>query len=100
MIDYIIFFAIVIVMLVAMLALGIAIGAHGAEKKESVNEYFLKRDAYRQREKALKQELKEAQESRDEWKKEALVLRDECRDLNLELGEVKYKLRAAKERKL
>ena len=101
MIDYIIGFAIIIVVCVACVAFGIAVGAHGAEKNEnSASEYFLKRDAYRQREKALKKELEETKTARDDWKKEALVLRDEVKDLNLELGDVKLKLRKEKEKRL
>ena len=81
-----------------MLILGIAIGSHNAEK-DSVEEHFLRRDAYRQREKALKKELEETKKVRDDYRKQMLVLRDEVQDLSLELGEVKCQLRAEKERK-
>lgn len=96
--DYILIFALTIVMAFSILVLGIAIASHNAEK-DSVEEYFLRRDAYRQKEKALKKELEETKRARDDYRKQMIIFRDEVQDLSLELGEVKCQLRAEKERK-
>ncbi len=73
--------------------LGAIVGAH--TQRDTVEDHFKRRDAYRQKEKALRKELLASNKHRDELRREVLLLRDERDELNEEIGELRYRLRKA-----
>lgn len=90
-------FSIIIVAAILLITiggvLGAVIGAH--TQRDTVEDHFKRRDAYRQKEKALRKELLASNKHRDELLREVLLLRDERDELNEEIGELRYRLRKA-----
>ena len=79
---------------------GIAVGCCAA-KKDKVDDFFMRRDNFRQRIKELKKQLEKSEEIRNDLHKDNVALRLELGEVTEEAAELRYKLRrleTAKER--
>lgn len=101
MIEDIFFVMIAALMIFAAIAFGIAVGCH-ASKEDKTDSFFLRRDAFRQKEKALKKQLAEAEARANSLHKDNIALRLELSEVTEEATELRCKIRrldTAKERR-
>lgn len=94
------FFILIFVMLVGAVALGVAFGRGLAGKDATKTEdFFLRRDHYRKREKELKKRLADAEYRAKKQYEDNISLRIVCGELSDELSELRVRLSKAEKAK-